>query len=81
MVYVAMTMGNPLFKKSQNILTNHVAAPTVTHVCNHKTHGLRLCFVPEQNTNQKVYFFVLSVNYRSDWCAVNIYYHENILPA
>ena len=40
-----------------------------------------ICFVPEQNTNQKVYFFVLSMNYRSNWCAINIYYHENILPA
>ena len=29
---------------SLNILTNHVAAPTVTHVCNHKTHGLRFVF-------------------------------------
>ena len=29
---------------SHNILTNHVAAPTVTHVCNHKTHGLRFVF-------------------------------------
>ena len=25
-------------------MTNHVAAPTVTHVCNHKTHGLRFVF-------------------------------------
>ena len=29
---------------SHNILTNHVAAPTVTQVCNHKTHGLRFVF-------------------------------------
>ena len=29
---------------SHNILTNHVAAPTVTHVCNHKTHDLRFVF-------------------------------------
>ena len=31
-------------KMSHNILTNHVAAPTVTHVCNHKTHDLRFVF-------------------------------------
>ena len=29
---------------SYNILTNHVAAPTVTHVCNHKIHGQRFVF-------------------------------------
>ena len=31
-------------KMSHNILANHVAAPTVTHVCNHKTHDLRFVF-------------------------------------
>ena len=39
-----------------------------------------VCFVLVQNTGQKIHFFVLSMNYRSDWCAINIYYYQNILP-
>ena len=33
------------------------------------------------NSNQKIYVFVLSMKNRSDWCSINICYHENILPA
>ena len=37
------------------------------------------CFVPVQNTNQKISLFLLSVNYMSDWRVININYHKNIL--
>ena len=81
MVYVAMTMGNPRFK-SPTIYWPIMWQHQLSHMFVTTKHmAWDLCFVPEQNTNQKVYFFVLSMNYRSDWCAINIYYLGNILPA
>ena len=69
----------PLYPKK--ILTNHRTASTVTQLVTTKHMAWDMCFVSAQNTNQKIYFFVLSMNYRSNWCAINICDHENILPA
>ena len=39
----------------------------------------KMWFAQVQNTYHKIYLVVLSMNYRSDWCAINNTYHENCL--
>ena len=68
MVYVALTMGNPQFKSPS------IYGPvTWQHQLSHKFVTTKhmawdMCFVLVQNTNQKISFFVLSMNYRFDCC-------------
>ena len=49
-----------------------MTAPTVTQVCNHKTYGPRYVFCTGTKHKSEIYFFVLSMNYRSDWCAIHL---------